>query len=122
MASVLTSVAHFEKRAREVGLSEDVLRTLKRIGLNTMAKLAHAVGRPGEPLPEATMAAWLAAQLPASTVGDQAGVKQVLFEAQTLLVAELREQVTQPERMFSRPMPTAEREQRPQLCEPSWLV
>ena len=58
------------------------------------------------------MAAWLAAQLPASTVGDQAGVKQVLFEAQTLVVAELREQVSQPEKQYSRPMPPAEREQR----------
>ena len=112
MSSVLTSVAHFEKKAKEVGLGDDVLRTLKRIGLNTMAKLAHAVGRPGEPLPEATMTAWLAAQLPASTVGDQAGVKRVLFEAQTLVVAELREQVSQPERIHSRPMPSAERDQR----------
>ena len=112
MASVLTSVAHFEKRSKQVGIGDDVLRTLKRLGLNAMAKLAHSVGRPGEPLPEASMAAWLAAQLPASSLGDQAGVKQVLFEAQTLVVAELREQVAHPEKIHSRPMPAAEREQR----------
>jgi hypothetical protein len=95
-----------------VGIGDAVQRVLKRLGLNTVAKLAHSVGRPGEPLPEATMSAWLAAQLPASSLGDQAGVKQMLFEAQTLVVAELREQVTHPEKIHSRPMPAAEREQR----------
>ena len=53
MASVLTSVAHFEKRAKEVGLGDDVLRTRKRIGLNTMAKLAHLddpLSEPASPL------------------------------------------------------------------------
>ena len=112
MASILTSVPHFEKRAREVGLGDDMLRTFKRLGLNTMAKLAHSVGRPGEPMPEATMSAWLAAQFPVSTIGDQAGVKQMVFESQTLTIAELREQVTSPEKLNSRPVPPAEREQR----------
>ena len=58
------------------------------------------------------MTTWLGAHFPAATVGDQAGVKQIVFESQTLVIAELREQVAHPGKIHSRPVPAVEREQR----------
>ena len=50
MSLLLESEAQFSSRAREVGLSEQVVNSLRQAGAGTLSKLAFSVGQPGQPI------------------------------------------------------------------------
>ena len=50
MSLLLEPEAQFASRAKEVGLSEQVINDLKAAGAGTLSKLAFSVGQPGVPI------------------------------------------------------------------------
>ena len=113
MASLIDSEAHFSKRAGEVRLGDAALRTLRRLGLNSMGSLAYAHGQPGQPLDEASFTNWVQSTVNANvSLGDMSAIKRLLFESQTLALAALREQVVNPDSAALKKVPEAERDRR----------
>ena len=113
MTSIVDSEAHYERRLREMGMTDGGVRTILRSGLTTYGKLAFAHGQPGVPLDEAAFNAFALASLGAmANLGDTAVLKRLLFESHTLVLAQLKQQVMDPDGSSSRKMPPVEREAR----------
>ena len=113
MASLLESVAQFSLRAREFRLSEDSLRKLKRAGLDTCGILAYAHGQPGQQIDDDKFEQWLGTKIdPNINLADVAAIKRLLFEAQALTLAALKEQITSQDSTSVKRIPAAERETR----------
>ena len=111
MTSILDSEAHFAKRAQEVGLSERGRETVSDAGYTTLGRLAFGVGQPGVPVPEQEFNRFATNLLGAmGSMQDISSVRRLLFEAQTLVMAQLREQVSNPEMQMTRKLPPVERE------------
>ena len=91
--SLTDSSAAFKKRCDElkVGLSE--LFAAK--GIDNFSTLAFAVGSPQVPATEADLQTFANDIIENATLGDSAIVKRLHFEATTLLLADLKSQVTQ---------------------------
>ena len=69
------------------------------------------MGQPGTPVPEQEFNRFSTNVLAAmSTMHDISALKRLLFEAQTLVMAQLREQVSNPDMQMTRKMPPVERE------------
>lgn len=89
--SVLDSEAQFNARATELRLSTTCLASLKDTGLKTLGALAFAVGvTPGECTAE-EFQNWF--QHFNSVDGDAFIVKRLMFEAQTMMMANLQQSV-----------------------------
>ena len=113
MASLIDSEAQFKERVKHFRLSDPVIRGLGALSLNTIGVFAYCHGQPGQPINDEEFQKWIEANVVASvSVSDLAGLKRLLFESQTLVLAALKEQVTAPESASSRPVPSAERESR----------
>ena len=98
---------------REMGMTDAGSRVILRSGLNTYGKLAFAHGQPGVALDEAAFNLFAQATLGAmANLGDTAVLKRLLFESHTLVLAQLKQQVTDPDGSSSRKMPPVEREAR----------
>ena len=111
MTSILDSEAHLLKRTEEVGLSERGRQSLLDAGYSTLGRLAFGVGQPGVPVPEQEFNRFATNLLGAmSSMQDISSVRRLLFEAQTLVMAQLREQVSNPEMQMTRKLPPIERE------------
>ena len=85
--SVLSSAA--------VGLTQPWIDALSSAGVDALGKLSYAVSLPGSPPSQAKIDAF-AGKLRAGvslSIGDDAALKRLVFEAQTLTVAELRASV-----------------------------
>ena len=94
MASLLDSEPAFENRATEHGLPADLIADLVRRGVNTLNKAAYAVGTPGTPLAEEDLRKLANPTTPATvTDGVLASIRRLLFESQTMSLANLRQQV-----------------------------
>ena len=103
MTSIVDSEAHYERRMREMGMTDAGSRVILRSGLNTYGKLAFAHGRPGVALDEAAFNLFAQATLGAmANLGDTAVLKRLLFESHTLVLAQLKQQVTDPDGSSSR--------------------
>ena len=50
MTSIVDSVVHLEKRCTDMGMSQRGVQQLIQGNLDTMGKIAFAVGQPGHPL------------------------------------------------------------------------
>ena len=111
MSSLIESEAHFVQRAREIKCPDDVLAELRVGGFTSLGQLAYAVGQPGQVIPESAFNAFCAATTPGANAAGKACVRRLVFEAQTLVLADLRLQVSDPEGT-SRKMPEAERDRR----------
>ncbi|CAE7037204.1 unnamed protein product [Symbiodinium sp. CCMP2592] len=96
----------------EVGLSRESLRALADHGIDTLSKLAYSCGQPGTPLPQSEFDDFISTVMPAALLGEKGRVKRLLFESQALLLNDLREQVTQPDKWSTRDVPTVERQKR----------
>ena len=94
MSTLVDSEAHFEGRLRELGLGAGAITAIKHHGVSTLSQLAFAVGQPGQPLVDGTIDNFLqgAFARPAA-LGETAAVKRAAFEAQTYLIATLRQNV-----------------------------
>ena len=118
MASLVDSTAHFEARIREVGLTEQLLLAVQGAGVRTLSNLAFSVGQPGQPLVNADVANFIQnATGRAPTLLEISAIKRVAFEAQTFLVATLRQQVEQRDDTEPRKIPFAERANRIQQLQ-----
>ena len=92
MSSLIDSSALFKRRAHDLGLSSGGWTVLEGLGLTSIGKAAYSITSPGEPVTEA--------------------VFRAVFEAQTLVVADLRDQVTGSQSSTPRKVPEAERDRR----------
>ena len=110
MSSLVESTHHFDERCKEVGLTAPTRRSLAALGLTTLSKLAYSVGQPGQPIAGPEWEAFVASHFSDIALGEQAGLRRLVFESQTLLLSDLREQVTRPEHWAQRPIPPAERQ------------
>ena len=117
MSSLIESEHHFNQRCAEVGLTPTTINALNRLDLKSLARLGYSVGQPGQPLPEATLASWLESNFGHATVGEHSALKRLIFEGQTLILAELKEQVTHPDRQTAKPVPAAERQRRMEILK-----
>ena len=96
MTTLIDSSAHFEGRLRELGVAGGVVTAIKNHGVSTLSQLAFAVGQPGQPLVDATIDAFLQAALGrVAALNEAAAIKRAAFEAQTYLIATLRQNVSQ---------------------------
>ena len=71
---------------------------LKAAGVRNLSNLAFTVGQPGQPLADNVVTNFLQTALGrAPSLQEVSSIKRLAFEAQTLLVATLRQQVEQKE-------------------------
>ena len=112
MSSLIDSTAHFKRRADEVGLSSAGWTILHAQGITSVGKAAYTITSPGEPVTEPIFRDWVADHAAGLTLGDQSCLKRLVFESQTLVVAELRDQVSGSQSSAPRKVPEAERDRR----------
>ena len=110
--SVLESAAHFQARCKLFRIGEPLIRTLTRLGFETLGQLAYCVGQPGQQLADDQWHTWVQTSIPAASAGEAASVRRLVFEAQTLTLADLKDQVTNPSASAARPLAEAERDKR----------
>ena len=92
MASLTESRAVFKERASEVGLDDATRTLLENQGITTLAKLAFAVGQPGETPTEGALRGMVAGggDPGAVALGVVSSLRRLIFEAQTLLIAQVK--------------------------------
>ncbi len=96
MTSLIDSAAHFESRLGELGLTAGLIAHIKNhgVGVGALSQLAFAVGQPGQPLMDVAVDQFIqAAAGRAPAIGDSAILKRAAFEAQTFLIATLRQSI-----------------------------
>ena len=94
MTSLIDSTAHFESRLKELGLPPAFVDLIKAHGVTTLSQLAFAVGQPGQPLVDNNIDNFVnAASGRHASIAEIAVLKRAAFEAQTFLVATLRQNV-----------------------------
>ena len=109
----MESEAQFTARAREIGLSNETVQAVKDAGANTLSTLAFAVGQPGQPIATQEADNFLRAALGRDpTLAESNGIRRLAFEAQTLLVANLRQVVEHRDDGAPKRIGAAERETR----------
>ena len=113
MTSIVDSSAHFTARLLESGLNQASVDLIKGAGVDTLSRLASAVGRPNQPLSNDDVNGFLQGALgrPPNLL-ETATVKRVAFEAQTYLVASLRQSLEQTDDAAPRKIAFAERSAR----------
>ena len=113
MTSIVDSVAHFDARLLEGGLTQATLDAIKTAGMDTMSRLAFAVGQPNQPLVDDEITTFLQRALTrAPSLQETSTVKRIAFEAQTYLVASLRQSLEQTDDSMPRKIAFAERTSR----------
>ena len=96
-----------------MGMTERAINHLVQGNVDTMGKVAFAVGQPGHPLDNNEFV-----QFAQNTLGalinqaDTAVLKRLVFEGHTLVLGQLRELVSDPNAAASRKLPAVEREHR----------
>ena len=110
MTSIVESEAHFRKRCQETGLSDRGLAAVIASGYSNLGQLAFASGQPGQPLNEADFQRFGQNVLGGlATMADMSTLKRLVFEGQTMLLAQLRDQVVNPDAASTRKLPAVER-------------
>ena len=98
MTSIVDSKAHFLKRCREVGLSDRTVNNLTANGFETLGTLAFGMGQPGVALVNGEFQTFARNCLGAlASIGEISTLKRLVFESHTMLLAQLREQVSNPQ-------------------------
>lgn len=91
MTSSVDSAPYLVQRAEEISLGRRVSDALKAKGVTTLAQLAFCVGQPGQVLVQAEFETWSESLLTGMTVGEKASLRRLILEAQTMLVASLKD-------------------------------
>ena len=113
MTSLVDSSAQYELRLRELGFDTPFTDALKAAGVRNLTNLAFTVGQPGQRLADNVVTNFLQTALGrAPSLQEVSSIKRLAFEAQTLLVATLRQQVEQKEDGEPRKIGFAERSTR----------
>ena len=113
-ATVLESEATFQMQAQRAGLSQSYIDCIKAAALGTLGKLAYALTTPGTAPTELQVNNFLNAMRPAGapTVADTTAMKRIVFEAQTLTIANLRNSMPASDESTSKKVAPAERSAR----------
>ena len=112
MSSLIDSKAQFESHLKEAGVAPDLIQSLKRHGVSTLAQLAFAIGQPGQPIVDSQIEQLVQqAHGRAPTLTETGILKRAAFEAQTYLTATLRQAVDKTDDVPRR-IPFAERNTR----------
>ncbi|CAE7763100.1 unnamed protein product [Symbiodinium sp. CCMP2592] len=104
MTSSVDSAPFFVQRADEISLAKRVVDALKGKGVTTLAQLAFCVGQPGQVLSQTEFDTWSEAMLVGITAPD--------LEAQTMLVASLKDLAEPAEHASPKKVGVAERNAR----------
>ena len=112
MTSPVDSAPYFVQRAEEISLARRVSDALKARGVTTLAQLAFCVGQPGQVLAQADFDAWSESILANLTVGEKASLRRLILEAQTMLVASLKDMAEPSESAAPKKVGVAERNAR----------
>ena len=96
MTTIVDSKPYFKQRAAEVALTERVVNALATTGVVTLSQLAFCVGQPGQILPQDDFNKWGTSLLQDLTLGEKGSLKRLILEAQTLLVASLKDFAEKP--------------------------
>ena len=115
MASLVDSRAHFESRASEYGVPNDLLVALGNAGVRTLGHLAFAINRPGQDFDETKFEEWVRTVnngvMP--TLGAVSSLRRLHFEAEIIVTSTFRASVEQPsDSSTPKPLPHAERSAR----------
>ena len=123
-ATVLESEATFQMQAQRAGLSQSYIDCIKAAALGTLGKLAYALTTPGTAPTELQVNNFLNAMRPAGapTVADTTAMKRIVFEAQTLTIANLRNSMPASDESTSKKVAPAERSapDRRSTCTIAW--
>ena len=115
MSNMIDSEAHFRARASETGLAKPVIDAVVDAGANTLSRLAFAIGQPNQPLVSEEVSSFLRGPLGREpSLQEVATLKRLTFEAQTFLIASLRQTVEQTDDSAPRKIAQAERNERMQ--------
>ena len=112
MTSPVDSAPYFIQRAEEISLGRRVSDALKAKGVNTLAQLAFCVGQPGQVLASTEFDSWSESILSDLTVGEKASLRRLILEAQTMLVASLKDMTESSEGATPKKVGVAERSAR----------
>ncbi|CAE7483607.1 unnamed protein product, partial [Symbiodinium sp. KB8] len=112
MTSPVDSAPYFIQRAEEISLGRRVSDALKAKGVNTLAQLAFCVGQPGQVLASTEFDSWSEGILTDLTVGEKASLRRLILEAQTMLVASLKDMTESSEGATPKKVGVAERNAR----------
>ena len=112
MASLVDSEAQFSQRLDDFKILAGIKNKLHFAGIKTFAVLVYSHGQPGQLINDTEFETWFHQNLENNArLSDVAGIKRLLFEAQTLLLASLKEQITASETTVKK-APGAERDAR----------
>ncbi|CAE7446961.1 unnamed protein product, partial [Symbiodinium pilosum] len=95
-----------------VALTDRVVAALSTTGVVTLSQLAFCMGQPGQVLPQEDFNRWGNSLLPDLTLGEKGSLKRLILEAQTLLVASLKDFAEHPEGVSTKKVGLAERNAR----------
>ena len=116
VSNLVDSKAHFDARATEYGVPENLLTALKAAGFTTLGQLAFAVNRPGQETDDNKFEKWVATINGgvAPAMGAVAAVKRLHFESEIVLTSMMRSAVEQPlsDSSSPKPIPYAEKTMR----------
>ena len=111
MASLIDPTAQFDQRCRDINLSPVTCTAMRVAGITSLGILAYSHGQPGQAVVDADFTTWVQGTIGAGiSLADTAGIKRLLFEAHTLVLASLKEQVTSPDALLTKKVPSTERE------------
>lgn len=114
MSSLADSEACFDEQGLQSGLDAAAMQALKTQGINTLAKLAFAFGQPGDTPSEADLGNLLAGGGDAAAVilGSVSSLRRPAFDAQTLMVHQVKSIVENREDDTKVELASAERNER----------
>ena len=111
MGTLLESKEALRARGLEVHLTEHEIDAVINAGVNSLARLAFAATPPGTTPTDDQITGLLGGAL-VPNVGTLASLKRLVFEAQTLVVADVKSKVTKKDDAIPANMAPAERENR----------
>ena len=100
-STILESTATFEMQATRAGLSVAYVAAIKNMGLGTLGKIAYALTTPGTSPTDAQIGTFLKGVRPGAvpTLADETAMKRLVFESQTLTIANLRNSLAESARI-----------------------
>ena len=117
-SAALDSVPQFKDRAKKIGVTDEVLQELIAANFDTFGKLCFAASSSPHQLDDAAVTAWMEATFanPLSPF-QTACIRRLMFESQSMNIAELRSRVEPTGEAQVRKLPPAERAARAKAQE-----
>ena len=112
MVSLVDSEAVFREHAGTVGLPDDSIERLINRGIDTMAKIAYSVGQPGDTPSQADLEGLIDGGDRNCTIGEISALRRLVFESQTLMIAQIKATVEGKSDEGATELAPAEREDR----------